>query len=1205
MKFGLMLFGSNHDALVGDKYRLVIESAKFADQHGFSSIWTPERHFTQLGCLYPNPSVLNAALARETKRVRLQSGSVVLPIHNPIRIAEEWSIVDNLSNGRIGISFASGWNPDDFAFFPDKYQNRHHELFNGIDVVRKIWQGESIKVTSGNGNKVEVNVYPKPIQKELPIWLTAAGNPRTFATAGQMGTNLLSSLLGQQSMEELADKIALYRHNRAENGYNPDTGIVSIMVHTFVGRDAETVKNLVRVPYCEYIKSNFDLFAKGVPQSRGYDPKQGQMSEKDLDNFVNFLFESFASSRGLIGTPQSCLNLIEQLDSIGVDEITCLLDFGQSEDLILEHLPYIHELTELYKAQKNQQPRPATIRNISNGHSAKFTEDVNNNQQIASQLRNTLPAIRDRCQDSINIEEFYSALNQHELYIGESYQGIESLWLGQGEAIAQIKLPDSATTAPDSIRIHPALLDACNQVMGAALISTNNNSLYYPMGMRRFTIHKPMPNQVWSYASLTNLKNQNHHSLEGEVRIFDNEGNLLVEISGLQLQRADTSHPNNRLKAQYTDWMYELEWQLSSLPKLETSALKESGSWIILADSLGVGEKLAQLLEAQGESCFLVHAGEVSQIEVAKQIWLNPTDPEGMAQLINQVVNTSLSPCRGIIHLWSLDVTKAEATTIASLEKDQRNTVTNLLLLLQTVNQMKQSPHPSLWLVTQDLQQVGSEKTLPSLAQAPLWGLGRVIANELPQIFGKLIDLESQSSLEEQAQQLLRELQLQDQEEQIVIRQNQRHILRLVPSDKDVIPAQPIEFSPNASYLITGGLGYFGLKSALWMVEQGAKNIILIGRNTPSAKAEETINKLENLGAKVLVLQGDISDSKQVNVLFEQVRSTCPPLKGVFHLAGFIEQQTLPEMTQNQLELMLRPKVFGSWNLHQLTLDMNLDFFFCSSSMSPVFGSQGLGHYASANYFLDIFAKYRQKSDLPSLTVNIGALADGGMVLSTPKAQQYTTEVGLNVSQPQDLLDAVAGLINQQIPNMILADINWSIFKKLYESSIRKLLLEQIEVNPQDFRNNELGKRNAFWDQLELTSESERYPMLINYLQQEVVEILGYVGNNSLPDLDQGFFEMGMDSLMAVSLKNKLEQSLGCSLPTVLIFEHPNIHSLADYIVQEILNWELSATETLPTKIVSSDQEIEDELSIKLEHLSEKNLEDIINQELAELTEIN
>src|SRR5215510_11055688 len=197
MQFGLMFFSSSEDVSNGDKYRLVIEGAKFADRHGFSCVWVPERHFTQLGCLYPNPALLQAALARETQRISLRAGSVVLPLHHPIRVAEEWAVVDNLSGGRVDIAFASGWHAEDFAFCPEDYNARREIMFDRIETVRKLWRGETVPAQTGDGRPYGVRLFPRPIQSELPIWLTAAGAVDTFRSAGRIAANVLPHLLGQ------------------------------------------------------------------------------------------------------------------------------------------------------------------------------------------------------------------------------------------------------------------------------------------------------------------------------------------------------------------------------------------------------------------------------------------------------------------------------------------------------------------------------------------------------------------------------------------------------------------------------------------------------------------------------------------------------------------------------------------------------------------------------------------------------------------------------------------------------------------------------------------------------------------------------------------------------------------------------------------------------------------------------------------------
>ncbi|MEW6737135.1 MAG: MupA/Atu3671 family FMN-dependent luciferase-like monooxygenase, partial [Acidobacteriota bacterium] len=206
IQFSLFYFASDESEAAADKYRLLFEGVKFADQHGFEAVWTPERHFHAFGGLYPNPAVTGAALAAITERVRIRAGSVVLPLHHPIRIAEEWSLVDNISKGRVDIAFASGWHADDFVFFPDNYPTRKELTFNGIETVQRLWQGETIRVRGGAGNELEVGIRPRPVQSKLSIWVTAAGSPETFIKAGEIGANILTHLL-DQSIEEVAENI--------------------------------------------------------------------------------------------------------------------------------------------------------------------------------------------------------------------------------------------------------------------------------------------------------------------------------------------------------------------------------------------------------------------------------------------------------------------------------------------------------------------------------------------------------------------------------------------------------------------------------------------------------------------------------------------------------------------------------------------------------------------------------------------------------------------------------------------------------------------------------------------------------------------------------------------------------------------------------------------------------------------------------------
>lgn len=335
----LFYFSSDEGASDRNKYRLLIEGARFADARGFEAVWSPERHFAAFGGLYPNPSLVAAALSTVTSRVALRAGSVVLPLNDPLRVAEEWSVVDNLSDGRVGLAFASGWQPNDFVLAPGNYAQRHQFMYDGIEQIRKIWRGKPVTRRNGIGEEIAINCLPRPIQKDLPIWITAANSPQTFESAGKIGANVLSHLTGQ-TPEMLAEKIALYRRTRREAGH-AGPGRVTVMIHTFITKDEETVLRVAKEPFKNYLAQSIGLL-RNLAAQVGIDADR--ISSSDMDVLLEHAFHRYHRTSALLGTPRSALEFATRLRSIGVDEIACLVDFGIDTDTVLANLPYLDEL---------------------------------------------------------------------------------------------------------------------------------------------------------------------------------------------------------------------------------------------------------------------------------------------------------------------------------------------------------------------------------------------------------------------------------------------------------------------------------------------------------------------------------------------------------------------------------------------------------------------------------------------------------------------------------------------------------------------------------------------------------------------------------------------------------------------------------------------------------------------------------------------
>ncbi|MEC8197690.1 MAG: MupA/Atu3671 family FMN-dependent luciferase-like monooxygenase, partial [Pseudomonadota bacterium] len=318
-----LFYWGNDDGVGRDKYELLFEGAKFADANGFCAVWTPERHFHAFGGPYPNPSVTGAAVAALTKNLAVRAGSCVAPLHHPARVAEEWAVIDNLTNGRTGLGIASGWQPHDFVLRPENTPpNNKPAMLETIEQLRALWRGEEVEFPMADGSMHGVVTQPRPVSKKLQVWVTTAGNPDTWVEAGRIGANVLTHLLGQ-SIEEVGDKIKLYHDALREAGHDPAEFTVTLMLHTFVAEDREKAREIARDPMKDYLRSAaglikqfawaFPAFKRPEGVNNAFELDLGTLEGEELEAILDFAFLRYFEDSGLFGTVEDCLDRVEDL----------------------------------------------------------------------------------------------------------------------------------------------------------------------------------------------------------------------------------------------------------------------------------------------------------------------------------------------------------------------------------------------------------------------------------------------------------------------------------------------------------------------------------------------------------------------------------------------------------------------------------------------------------------------------------------------------------------------------------------------------------------------------------------------------------------------------------------------------------------------------------------------------------------------------
>ena len=772
--------------------------------------------------------------------------------------------------------------------------------------------------------------------------------------------------------------------------------------------------------------------------------------------------------------------------------------------------------------------------------------------------------VRARCVSETEGAENLARWKECGLEYGDSASGLERVWRGEGEWLALFRPTEAAATRV--FRVHPSVVEVALR-LGAGDVPGEDARM--PVRFDGVRLHRRLTGgHCWLHARALG---------EGRLAfsVLDEGGRPVIEVQSVQLADGSAPLANAAADRASREWLYEVSWR--AVPPLTPGPVQPGGSYLLLVDRSGLGERLAARLVAAGRHVITAAPGSREEL-AAGAFRVDPSSDEDWKWLLERAGDV-----RAVVHLWGLDAPGgADSLSASALEEAQGVGVGTIPPLLRALTSPR-AKEPALWFVTRGAQAASSRPEPVGVAHATLWGMARVVALEHPELWGGILDLDPRRAPEE-AEHVAAELLHPDGEDQVAYRDGERKVARLVPTGGGELPAA-VTFHADATYLVVGGLRGLGFDLARWMVARGARHLVLTGRTRLPVRAEwaalapdseshqavQAVRTLEAAGAQVRVHAADVADAAQMQALFDTLKHEGPPVRGVIHAAGVNRAAPLTRVDAATLQSVLASKVRGGWILHQLTADLPLDFMLLLSSVAGTWGAASLGPYSAANHFLDALASHRRAKGLAATSVGLGTWAGGGMgaaLAQDPKLKKLFAQMGYAVMSPAPTLELVGRFMGSKATQRVLTNVDWSRFKPIFEAKRRRPLLDLIVTGGAATQEG-AGSAELLARMAAAVDPDARASLLEAHVRRRVAEVMGYEDEGALQP-GQGFFQLGMDSIMSVQLRSRLEADLARKLPPTMVFEHPTVKALAAYLRNAVAATQPSQQAPSPPRVAAS-----------------------------------
>ncbi|MCC7361295.1 MAG: type I polyketide synthase [Anaerolineales bacterium] len=731
------------------------------------------------------------------------------------------------------------------------------------------------------------------------------------------------------------------------------------------------------------------------------------------------------------------------------------------------------------------------------------------------------------------LDAYHAALDGQPYQLTGSFRRLAALWRAADGALVGRFRPPADADEQAGYRLHPGLLDSCFQAIGAAayfdvaIAALGPGEVYVPIALGALDwLGGAEP--LWCRATVRAA--DAGETLTGEVQVYDVAGALLARLSGLQVRRVAASRLTGARGLALARWLYEMQWQSQALnlPPLPTR-----GQWLLLAAGPGLAEAVAAELRTRGGYPILAHVEAADRPPNGAGALTVANTPDGCRRWLAETL-VAYPDLRGV--LYCADVDHAADSLPAAAEA-------NSLPALYLAQALAALPRPPrLWLITRGAVAVSASAALSGVGQAPLWGLGRVLQTEAAELRAALVDVAGPGD----AKALVDELLSGSAANQVALRGGQRFVARLAPLALGARPAPAIQ--PHAAYAITGGFGGLGLAVARWLVEQGARHLLLIGRRPPAPEAAAALDQLRAAGAEVRAELADVAERAELARALSAL-DHLPPLAGVVHAAGTLDDALLPNMDSDRFRRVLRAKLAGGWHLHELTRERPLDFFVLFSSVAAVFGSPGQSNHAAASAFLDGLAAHRRGLGLPGVSISWGPWVGLGAAAGKLSAERVMAG-GVAPITPDVGLALFAHCLAGTAAQPIAMAVDWPRWFQAFPTTAAAPYLADLAQRHAAAAAGGAPGGAVAAQLAALAAGPERRDFLLAFLTRQIAQVLRLPPSQLDPHTPFG--SLGFDSLMAVEVKTNLERQLGLVLPVSLVWNYPTLAELAGYLAGEL-----------------------------------------------------